>query len=289
MTRLILAMLLSLAMPGAAFAHEYRFSSPDVLNLSAPERLGQSSKLSPAPGGALAADQAQRILAGASLNSDAPGQIPYSGEEGEQLRARERALISAEHGSVQRSKKLLSIKPTAGEMVTFRDWTQAGGSASDGDSETFVYMGRIAASGYHLVEVLFGQDSPGAFLVNPATGKLAFVHNGSDVVALSRDGRKILAFDPANAPFLLVIADLGPDGPTVDLQCGAAGAGTVSAADFKGWADGNAFGVVFSVAPAEGKTIHEVPVLFEPGEQGWRWSTTDTAFFDGAGGYACRR
>jgi hypothetical protein len=285
MTRLILATLAALALPGVSYGHTYRFDDADVLNLSAPERLAQPSR--PVPGGALTPDQAQKILAAAKLDTDAPGQIPYSGDYDDKVRAQERLLITGEGNSVQRTGKQLTIKPTAGKSLSFRDWTQGGGTTGDGDSERFVYAGRIGASGYHRVEVLFGQDSPGSFLVNPASGKTAFVHNGSDVAALSGDGKTLLAFDPLNAPYLLVIAALDAAGPTIELQCRTADGAKVAAGSFKGWSGDNAFAVVYSLAPGTNAASRDIPVRFDRGEQGWHWSAPDAPLFGKTAGFAC--
>ena len=69
---------------------------------------------------------------------------------------------------------------------------------ADGDEETHWYLGTLPGSRYQRVEVQFGHDAPGNFLVNPQSGKVAFVHNGADLVAPSPDGMLLVTWNALN-------------------------------------------------------------------------------------------
>src|SRR5262249_57595272 len=75
-----------------------------------------------------------------------------------------------------------------GKPIVFTDWSVAPRRTREGDAETFIYAGTLAGSHYHRVEVRYGHDSPGSLLVNPASGKTAYVHNGGNGVAAPPNG-----------------------------------------------------------------------------------------------------
>jgi len=116
----------------------------------------------------------------------------------------------------------------------------------EGDSETFIYAGTLAGSHYHRVEVRYGHDAPGSFLVNPVTGKTAYAHNGGNVVAATPNGLRLAVFETLNEPYPLVIAALDAPGPAIEVRCLVdAGAARVTGA-FCGWRDNIAFEVRFT-------------------------------------------
>jgi hypothetical protein len=157
----------------------------------------------------------------------------------------ESALIAAAGPSIKRAGKRLTIAPTgAGAALTFIDWKQPTTKSGDGDDETHWYLGRLPGSGYERVEVQFGHDAPGNFLINPRSGKVAFVHNGADLVSPSPDGRLLVTWNALNPPFNLRVAVLDGDGPRVALQCSLARSADSPKPVFKGWLDDSAFGLV---------------------------------------------
>jgi len=150
----------------------------------------------------------------------------------------------------------LTLK-SAGAAVTFSDWTLPETRTADGDSEKHWYLGALAGSGYWRVEVQFGHDAPGNFLINPQSGKVAFVHNGSDVAAPSPDGLYLLTFNPDNPPATLRVAALDAAGPRVELQCNA-GDGHESI-EFKGWHGVESFDLTL-VPRARSRLVHALPM-----------------------------
>jgi hypothetical protein len=138
------------------------------------------------------------------------------------------------------------ITPARGKPIVFTDWFVTTRRTREGDAETFIYAGTLAGSLYHRVEVRYGHDSPGSFLVNPATGKTAYAHNGGNVVAATPNGLRLAVFDTLNAPYPLVVAALDAQGPAAEVRCLVdAGAVRVTGA-FCGWRDNTAFEVQFT-------------------------------------------
>lgn len=265
--------ILAVLVAGAANAGGYRFEQADVLDLSAPEHLPPSKRAAALT--TLIETDAHAILAKPERGVEDSSQLRYLDQADAKLRNFEKGQLAKEP-AVHRDGGLLKLKPKAGAGVEFRD------EQHGDDSETFVYAGRIGQAGYHRIEERFGQDSPGSFLVNPRSGKTAFVHNGSDVVELSRDQRRLLAFDPLNAPFLLAVATLDATGPRVVLQCRASGEG-VAAATLKTWGDDGTLELVLTMAKPEGAAL---PLRIAPGPHGWQLAAPQSPLV-GKAGYAC--
>lgn len=143
--------------------------------------------------------------------------------------------IKARRGAVSRKGPLLTIGSRVGEPFRFRDWAQAATKDADGDEESFVYAGMLKGAGYHKVDVHFGHDSPGTFLVHPRSGKLLFVHAEDDLASLSRERNRLFVMSNGlNPPFGFLVAALRKDGPAVGLHCLAEKEGRV-VPSFRGW------------------------------------------------------
>jgi hypothetical protein len=271
------AALAGLLLVGTAAADGYWFQRPQVLDLSDSERV---------PVGAMAtavvdlpAEQAQTILAKPGLSLDDADQLPYLGQRKSARGKAERELIADEHGALRRAGGLLTVKPGAGPSLEFHNRRHGD------DGETFVFAGRPSIQGYYRVEVQFLQDSPGSFLINPATGKTAFVHNGGDITVVAADGTRVLDFNPDNGPFLLAVAALDADGPRLEVQCRAAG-DAVDSAVFKGWNGAAGADLVLKVKGPAGSIPTDLPLRVAPGAQGWVLATRDRALLTKSG-YAC--
>jgi hypothetical protein len=231
---------LAVALAGVASAKSpdrgLRFDSPNVLDLSAHTLdVKLDSALDIAP---LAADEAARIAAAPTLTDEEKAILSLSDDVyGCQTpapacsTAGDKKRISESGGRVKREGAALRIG-----AATFIDWKQPETKSADGESEKHWYLGTLHGNGYDRVEVEFGHDSPGNFLINPANGKIAFVHNGSDVVALSPDGKFMLTYDQSNTPLSIRIAALDANGPTLAVLCsGDSDANTH--VEFRGWRD----------------------------------------------------
>ena len=222
-----------------------RFDSPGVLDIA-------QRPLKNPPQKALAIDvldasAAAAIVAAPVIGTDPP-QLKFSEDEfgckdgvRQCAQTREAKLLAAADGTVKRIDRRLVIAAAAGQPAVFVDWTQAETKSADGDSETHWYLGRMAGNGYHRVEVQFGHDAPGDFLINPRSGKMAFVHNGADLAAPSPDGLHLVAANAENPPLSVRVASLDASGPRLDLVCAAREQDARSAAVFKGWKDANTF------------------------------------------------
>jgi len=150
-------------------------------------------------------------------------------------KAGEARRIAARRGAVSRKGALLTVESRKGEAFRFRDWTKAATQEADGDEESFVYAGMLKGTGYHKVDIHFGHDSPGTFLVHPRSGKLLFVHSEDDLASLSEDRTRLFVMNSGlNPPFGFLLATLRDDGPAVRLHCMAEGARRI-VPTFRGW------------------------------------------------------
>jgi hypothetical protein len=227
------------AAPVRDAAQGLRFDSPGVLDLSvwpAVDHAGRDLGFTP-----LSPDDGERILAEPEIGEDHSG-LPFSAylygcaaESRACAAAGERKRIDTAGKAVLRAGKWLVVTPEHGDASRFIDWRMPTTKTADGDAETHYYLGRLHDGGYHRVEVQFDQDSPGSFLINPANGKVAFVHNGGDIVALSPDSMRIVDFGQFEATHPLRIAALDATGPRQELECALAK--EKAALQFKGWHD----------------------------------------------------
>ena len=279
---------------GTAFAagadRGLRFDSPGVLDLA--ERAQKVEGGKPAPVTALAGAESAKILAAAAVGEDPPA-LKFSDDEfGCKKPTRqcsldhERVLIAASGGAVKRDGKRLVITPAAGAAATFIDWKMPTTKTADGDEETHWYLGRLAGSGYQRVEVQFGQDAPGNFLINPQSGKVAFVHNGADLVAPSPDGKLLVTFNALNPPLSIRVAALDATGPRLVLQCEATANDDHSQPVFKGWHDSTSFDLVVDVRGGQEKPAHGLAIRAIQDGAGWRLAATDPARLS-AMGFTC--
>jgi hypothetical protein len=213
-----------------------RFDSAGVLDLAAhtldvkldaalemtPLAAADAARIAAAP---KLTDQEQAIL---SLSDDVYGcesPSPACSSAGDKKR------LAESGGHAKREGNTLHV----GSAV-FVDWKKPEIKSADGDGEKHWYLGTLRGNGYDRVEVEFEHDSPGTFLINPANGKMAFVHNGSDVVALSPDGKFLLTYDQSNTPLALRIASLDENGPTLAVSC-SGDSNEEMHVEFKGWRD----------------------------------------------------
>jgi hypothetical protein len=271
---LVLALLATAA--GAAEPDRgLRFDSPQVLDLAAPAPPLPGPPLSITP---LSAEDAAAILV-RTASDEAPPGLAISGDDD----VAERELVAAEASRVARDGKHLRLVPAQGDAVEFVDWVQPATREADGDEETHRYLGRLEGSGYHRVEVRFGHDSPGSFLVNPASGKAAFVHEGSDVVAPSPDGLHLLTFNADNPPLSLRVAALDATGPRLELSCSAPLDDHRAVPGLVGWSDAQSFDLAF----LEGD-VPRTALRFSRSGEAWSIATSDPAWL-AAIGFACRQ
>lgn len=265
-----------------------RFDSAGVLDLaqrSARLDAGKRVTLD-----ALPAADGSAILAAVPVTEETPLQLGFSeddfgckGGAAPCMKEREAKLIAQADGAVKRIDKRLVVAG-AGQPAIFVDWNQAETKSADGDWETHWYLGRIAGNGYHRVEVQFGHDAPGNFLLNPKNGKIAFVHNAADVVALSADGKYLFTFNTLNPPLSLRVAQLDAAGPKLVLICGARADDDKSSAEFKGWRNASAFDLVVHAGGAAAG--HAIALRVSNAGDSWQAAASDAAQL-GAAGFAC--
>ena len=213
-----------------------RFDSPGVLDLAAHTlevKLDGALEMTP-----LAADVAARIAAAPKLTDEQQAILSLSddvyGCENPSpacSSAGDKKRLAESGGRAKREGNTLHVG-----SALFVDWKQADTKSADGDGEKHWYLGTLRGNGYDRIEVEFEHDSPGTFLVNPANGKIAFVHNGSDVVALSPDGKFLLTYDQSNTPLALRIGALGANGPSLAVSC-TGDSNDETHVEFKGWRD----------------------------------------------------
>src|SRR5258706_2050971 len=178
---ILASMVVSCAAPAAPKVdadHGLRFNSPGVLDLA--KRSLQVEGGQPVPVSALADADAQDIFAASAVGED-PLPLSFSDDAfGCKTPSRkcslehERKVLDLAGAAAKRDGKRLTITPASGAAAMFVDWVVAATRTADGDQETHWYLGRLAGSGYARVEVEFGHDAPGNFLINLQSGKIAF-------------------------------------------------------------------------------------------------------------------
>lgn len=198
--------------------------------------------------------------------------------------------IAGRRSGVSRNGKVLTIASRTGAPFQFRDWVKTATSEADGDEETFVYAGLLKEIGYHKVDVHFGHDSPGSFLVHPRSGRLLFVHAEDDLASLSQDQRRLLVVNSGlNPPFGLIVAALRQDGPAVQLHCLAEGGQRVIPT-FRGWHASPAVGfdlVLVVRQPGEPEMYEAMPMRFIYLNNEWRALVLDAERLQQSTGLNC--
>ncbi|MEO7433135.1 MAG: hypothetical protein ABIR62_14135 [Dokdonella sp.] len=255
-----------------------RFGSAEVLNLADRERdIANADALAVVQ---LDATVAAAILAAPVVDEEHPSltfsEQAFGCRPGERtcVPAHERGLIDASLGKVKRDGRQLVVAANDGKPLQFIDFTQPSTRKGDGDSETHWYLGTLPGNGYHRVEVQFGHDAPGNFLINPGDGGVAFVHNGSDVVAPSPDGRWLVTFNSINPPASVRVADLDITGPRLTMTCAAAKR-SVASVQMKGWHDAAEFDLV--LFPTGKPGVDAIPLRLARGADGWQIAMPDPA------------
>jgi len=250
-------------------AGEYKFDSPSVLFLgtNTPNKVHPQSR--PVRYEILSPDAALAILYSSDHDWDSPDVMSYGADT-----EKERSLIAGEKQHVRRSRKRLTITPTAGSPITFTDWSDPGGPQREGDGAKYFYAGRFGRFKYYRVEDRLVHDSPGSYLINPVSGKMAYVHHGDDIVALSPDNIHLLVFNPLNLQkhHALTVASLSADGPTVELRCVFNKRNSYGVTmSYKGWRNPNSFDIVlnfgessFKPIPVHIELVHEAYIVAVP-------------------------
>ena len=284
--RLIPAFLILLAFLGEADgsrpAGEFKFDSPSVLFLgtnrpnTAPP-LSRSVRYDILP-----ADAARAVLSASDHDWDSPDVMSYGADT-----KKERALISAEKQHVHRSGKQLTIILATGTPITFTNWSDPGGAQREGDGAKYFYAGRFGSLKYYRVEDRLEHDSPGSYLINPANGKMAYVHHGDDIAAMSPDNVHLLVFNPLNLQphRALTVASLSAGGPTVELRCVFNKTNSYDVSmSFKGWRNPNSFDIVFNF---NGPSPGPVPVRIDLAQEGCVVAVPDRLRLENEIGFIC--
>jgi len=279
---LTLLLAASIVASASAVDRGLRFDTPGVLDLSArPLTLPATRVITTVP---LAEDAASAILAASALDEDNPA-LPFSAttfgcqeDAVDCASASERRRLDGDNRSVARHGKQLVITAAGGHAIKFIDWAQPTTKTADGDAETHYYLGRLAGSDYQRVEVQFGHDAPGSFLINPKNGKVAFVHNGGNVVALSPSGMHVADFAPLDEQHPLRIAALDATGPRVELQCVLAKPQDKGDVKLKGWHDPFTLDLELDVPARAAQAAARIAIrLTRNAEGSWSTAASDTA------------
>jgi len=266
-----------------------RFDSPQVLDLSAWSAKPVGAVV---PVTALAASEVEQfhnaILADEQNQWLRFSDDVYACKESKACsQQQETRLIASENAGVQRRGKHLTITPAREATIVFSDWATPEMRSADGDEESHWYLGHLAGNGYHRVEVQFGHDSPGSFLINPASGKTAFVHNGSDVVESSPNGLYLVTFNADNLPLSIRVAVLDASGPGLELFCAASKADQSIAPAFGGWRDAKTFDVTLESRGMDDKPKHRAAMRFMRARTGWTIAASDKTLLESIG-FVCK-
>jgi hypothetical protein len=291
-TRWCRAALLTIACVGVAGAADrgVRFDSPGVLDLARrttpPADVRQAVAFD-----TLVASDVDAILGATTLVDDSASRFSVSFDEfgcrdgvATCMATQEAKRIAQSGDAVKRIGDRLVVATGADRPAVFVDRTTPATATADGDSETHRYLGRMAGNGYHRVEVQFGHDAPGNFLINPKNGRVAFVHSAADVVAPSADGTYVFTFNALNPPASLRVAKLDETGPTLVLVCGARVDDRASRVAFKGGRGDAAFEFVVHVGGVAAKT--DVAVRIARDDGAWMAAASDPGRLADAG-FSC--
>lgn len=234
-----------------------RFDSPGVLDLAERNRLALAS---PALAVATLDAPDQAIIVAAPSVGEDPLPLAFSmdlfhctEDDLACAHAHEQPALAASAGAVVRKAGVLAITPKRGAAIRFVDWNKPVRAQAEGDSASHIYLGRLPGNGYHRVEVRFGHDAPGSFLINPLDGKTAFVHNGADIVAPAPTGTYLVTFNALNTPVSIRVAALDAQGPRVVLACALDA--REAQVQFKGWRAGTAFDLLIDLGSAAASPI----------------------------------
>jgi len=275
--------------------HVYYATRPEVMDLSDPARLSPGLKGAPIALGQLPTEIAQAIQAAAARAEDAPEMVRWLenvSADDRRILAHENPRLSKAAPTVRRQGKQLIVTPRHGAAIRLQNWSAPETAVADGDSETFVYAGKLPGSGYQRVEVRYQHDAPGSALINPLSGKSAYVHNGSDAVALSPDGKRIVDLNVQMSPLRLAIASLDADGPAPELLCVSPEGpvyGTGLSATFKGWRSSNSLDVELSFVPGSNASVETFPLRLEFDGQAWRANAAMPGRLEQSAGLSCRQ
>lgn len=194
----------------------------------------------------------------------------------------EGALVGASGGVVKRDGRQLTVVSKDGHASTFVDWKQPTTKTADGDQETHWYLGTLPGNGYHRVEVEFGHDAPGSFLINPQSGKVAFVHNAADLAVPAPDGWLLVTWNSLNPPLSLRVAALDAAGPRLVLQCDAPEGREPLTPVFKGWRGAEQFDFVVEVG-RQGKSMARMAASLRRAGDRWQLAVSDRARLESMG------
>ncbi len=294
-SRMILVILLFFAFCGAADgskpayrtgrpAGEFKFDSPTVIFLGTNRPNTAQSQSSSVRYDKLSRDAALAILSLPDHDWDSPDVMSYGANA-----KKERALISREGQRVRRSGKRLTITPASGSPITFTNWSDPGGPRREGDGARYFYAGRFGRYEYYRVEDRLVHDSPGSYLINPTSGKMAYAHHGDDITALSPDKVHLLVFNPLNLQehHALTVASLSADGPGIELRCVFNKSNDYDVnLSFKGWRDARSFDIVFNFNKP---SIEPIPVHIEIAQEGYVVSVADRLRLETELGFVCGR
>jgi len=208
----------------------------------------------------------------------------------------DKALISANRQIVSRLGKALVIQRENGNSIRFLDWSTAGGSDHEGDSESFLYAGALGNSGYLKVDAFYGHDAPGSFLINPKSGATLFVHSGSDLVSVSKNHRTLMTMNSGlNPPFGILVVSLNEAGYDITVRCQGSGDRRTSPKIipfFTGWHVDPfiGFDLTLMIQQLDSGTTpryEAIPVRFSQKDSTWHVSVPEPQRFAQASRLAC--
>ncbi len=285
--RYALVLMLFFALLGEAAgsrpAGEYKFDSPSVLFLGTNRPNTAHPQSRPVRYEKLSTETASSILALPDHDLDSSELMSYGANA-----QKERVLISQESQKVHRSGEKLTIVSEAGQPIIFTNWSDPGDSRHEGDGAKYFYAGRFGRLKYYRIEDRLEHDSPGSYLINPSSGKMAYVHHGDDIAALSPDNVHLLVFNPLNLQEdrALTVASLSAEGPSVELRCIFNKSNTYEVSvSFKGWRDSKSFDIVFNFNKSGGEPI---PVNIKLSQNsGWVISVPNRSRLEAEFGFVC--
>ena len=232
-------------------------------------------------------DAASAILAAAALPDDAPRRLHFEAQ------SRDDARVRAQAAQVSRSGGRLVLRSARGATFTFADGQRPGTRDVEGDGVTFSYLGPVAGTPFHRVEMFDEHDAPSSFLVSAEAPVAILLRTGSDTVVLSPQGDRIVQVtDGLNGRFAVHVGSLAGGSYRLELACRATfdASTTQLEGQLKGWHPAPEVGVDLAIVTSVARQASgPIALRLVQRGNGWQVQASEPARLARQAGLACWR
>jgi hypothetical protein len=259
-----------------------------VVDASPPFETPRTDGMPPVAIAALPNDgTAAAIIGAAALADDAPRRLHFEAQ------SRDDARVRAQAAQVSRTGGRLVLQSGHGATFTFADGQRPGTHDAEGDGVTFSYLGPLAGTPFHRVEMFDEHDAPSSFLVSTEAPVAILLRTGADAVVLSPQGDRIVQVtDGLNGRFAIHIGSLAGGSYRLELACRGTfdSAATQVDGQLKGWHAAPDVGVDLAIAvSAAGQASGPIALRLVRRGDDWQVQASDPARLARQVGLACHR